>query len=223
MTFSKLIGEVRSLLFIALIIFSFKSIFICNYTVPTGSMKPTIEPGDKLIANRIAYDLRIPFSKYSLFRYDNPKRGEVIVFECPYDPSINFVKRVIGLPGDLIEVENGFIRINGKSLTLSIQEEKKLSEILINGGFYKETLENKTYTIRRVPNFSSQKRISVSVPEDQYFTMGDNRDESIDSREWGFAPRRNILGRASFVYFSLDWASWTSLPKIIWERIGIKF
>jgi signal peptidase I len=186
-------------------------------------MKPTIEPGDKLIANKIAYDLRIPFSKYSLFRYDNPKRGEVIVFECPYDPSINFVKRVIGLPGDLIEVENGFIRINGKSLTLSIQEEEKLSEILINGGFYKETLENKTYTIRRVPNFSSQKRISVSVPEDQYFTMGDNRDESIDSREWGFAPRRNILGRASFVYFSLDWASWTSLPKIIWERIGIKF
>lgn len=217
---NKVFKEIWSLALIALAVFAFKSCFFCNYTVPTGSMKPVVEPWDKVFVNKMAYDIRVPFSKMRLFEHAQPQRGDVIVFECPYDSSITFLKRLIGLPGDRIDVEDGFIAINGKALELTLKERESLDQILSEGGFYQETLNGKTYSIRRVSDGFPLPRVSVTVPEGHYFAMGDNRDESDDSRRWGFVPRENIWGTAKFVYFSLEWMGFTSLPVINWSRIG---
>lgn len=216
MNFKKIKSEVLSLAILVLVIGAFKSTFVMNYTVPTGSMKPTIEPGDKLIVNKMAYDFRVPFTKIRLFEYASPQRGDVIVFECPYDPSITFVKRLIGLPGDQLEVEDGFIKINGEALKISVQDHEELFKILYKGGVYTETLGDKTYTVRRVPVMGFAP-VKVRVPEGNFFAMGDNRDESDDSRRWGFVPKENIWGKAKFIYFSFEW------PKFRWERIGNSF
>lgn len=214
MNFKKIKAELMSLLGLILLICAFKSSFAANYTVISGSMKPTIELGDKLFVNKMAYDIRIPFTKISLFEHSTPERGDVIVFECPYDPSMTFVKRLIGLPGDLIEVENGLIAINGKPLKISVQNQEALSNLLTTGGFYTESLGGKTYTVRRVPTEVGFQPVNVRVPAGHYFAMGDNRDESGDSRSWGFFPKENLWGKAKFIYFSFDW------PKFHWERIG---
>jgi signal peptidase I len=217
MNFKKIKSEIISLLGLVLLICAFKSTCIMNYTVPTGSMKPTIEPGDKLIVNKMAYDIRVPFTKLRLFEYGTPQRGEVIVFECPYDASITFVKRLIGLPGDLIEVENGFINVNGEALKISLQDEKTLIDVLSEGGVYTESLGGRTYTVRRVPSMQ-RAPLKVRVPEGHYFAMGDNRDESADSRSWGFVPKENIWGKAKFIYFSFEWPT-----HFRWERVGTQF
>lgn len=214
MNFKKIRSEIFSLAILILLVCAFKSTFFANYTVPTGSMKPTIEPGDKLFVNKMAYDIRIPFTKIRLFEYAKPERGDVIVFECPYDPSITFVKRLIGLPGDIIAVENGFITINGKPLHTSLKDQKSIIEEIYSERFYTEELEKKSYSVRRVSDRTQIPPIKVRVPEGHYFAMGDNRDESADSRIWGFVPQENLWGKAKFIYFSFEW------PEFHWERIG---
>ena len=214
MNFKKIKSEFFSLLLMILVICAFKSTFAANYSVPTGSMKPTLEPGDKLLVNKMAYDLRIPFTKLRLLEFSAPQRGDIIVFECPYDASITFVKRLIGLPGDQVEVDNGFITINGKPLQISISEEASLIDVLTTGGTYSETLEEKTYTVRRVAGRNGIPSVKIRVPDGHYFAMGDNRDESGDSRSWGFVPKENIWGKAKYIYFSFLW------PKFSWDRIG---
>ena len=181
-------------LFCILVISCLRSSFADWNYVPTGSMKPTIEPGDKLFVNKMAYDLRVPFTKTRLFEHSTPERGDVIVFECPYDPATTFVKRLIGLPGDLIEVEHGFIKINGEPLNISVDDQETLIKVLSVGGFYTESLGEKTYTVRRVPTRNEIPPVRVRLPEGQFFAMGDNRDESGDSRSWGFVPKENIWG-----------------------------
>lgn len=215
--FKKIKSEALSLGLLILLVCAFKSTFVMNYTVPTGSMKPTIEPGDKLIVNKMAYSLRVPFTKMRFWELAEPQRGDVIVFECPYDASITFVKRLIGLPGDLIEVEDGLIKLNGEALKISVQDQSELLNILYNGGIYSETLGEIKYSVRRVPVMMSFPPVKVRIPDGKYFAMGDNRDESDDSRRWGFVPKENIYGKAKFIYFSFEW------PKIRWERFGNTF
>lgn len=218
MNMKKIKSELKSLVVIMFFVFAFKSSFICNYTVPTGSMIPTIAVGDKLVVNKMAYDLRVPFTKIKLFEYSKPARGEVIVFECPYDPSMTFVKRLIGIPGDVIEVNRGFIKINGEPLELSVKDQQELEKVFVEGGVYQEKLDGKEYTVRRLPaSLDHSPNVKVTVPEGKYFAVGDNRGESDDSRRWGFVPRENIWGKAKFVYFSFDW------PKVNWHRIGQVF
>lgn len=215
MDYKKIRSEVLSLSIMIMVICAFKSTFVANYTVPTGSMKPTIEPGDKLFVNQMAYDLRIPFTRIRLFELSLPQRGDVIVFDAPHEP-MTFVKRLIGLPGDLIEVGYGFIKVNGEALNISVSGEGQLREILSKGGLYQETLDDKTYFVRRVPSSSHVPPVKVRVPEGHYFAMGDNRDESDDSRRWGFVPKENLLGKARLIYFSFDWPT----RSFHWERIG---
>lgn len=214
----KIVSEIVSMAFLVLVIFAFKSSFVANYTVPTPSMRPTIEPGDKLIVNKMAFDLRVPFTKIRLMEFDKPQRGDVIVFDPPHDGSVPFIKRLIGLPGDLIEVEDGFITLNGEPLKMSITP-GEIDRLVTDGGTYTETLGEKTYTVRRIPKGNRIPSLRVRVPDDHYFAMGDNRDESADSRVWGFVPKENIWGRAKFVYFAFDWSTFT----VFWNRIGNTF
>ena len=223
MSYKKIKSEALSLFTMIMLICAFKSVFAANYTVPTGSMKPTIEPGDKLFVNKMAYDIRVPFTKIRLFEHSTPERGDVIVFEPPHDPSMTFVKRLIGLPGDLIEVEHGLIRVNGKPLNISISDERKLIETLSNGGFYEETLGKKTYSVRRVASYGHMPAVKVQVPKDHYFAMGDNRDNSQDSRVWGFVPKENLVGKAVFIWMSFTFSEDEDSLLPSWVPTGVRF
>ncbi len=179
---------------------AFRSTFASQYNVPTGSMIPTIQIGDHIFANKMAYDLRIPFTTRSLIRISEPKRGEVIVFANPRDPSgIPLVKRLIGLPGDRLEIIDGWIWINGKALPIKEGEKPLLFE---------ETMGSIAHQVQRIPSQMRPEHLGFVVPEGHYFFMGDNRDNSADSRVWGFVPRNLLLGQAKWILYTLNWESW---------------
>jgi len=219
---NRFVREVLNIGLILLVVLAFKSIFIANYTVPTGSMEPSILPGDKLLVNKMAYTLRVPFTDIVLYEFSRPERGDVIVFDYPRDPDLNFVKRLIGLPGDRVEVEDGFITINDKSLTTSLNDEDERWETLINGGVYEEEYGKYSYPVQRIRRPFRDEEISLTVPKGHYFVMGDNRDNSSDSRVWGFVPEKNVKGKAKMIYFSMDWKEWLETPTFRTERIGRK-
>jgi signal peptidase I len=216
---NKWLEEIKSFAIIIAVISVIKSIFIANYTVPTGSMEPIILPGDKLIVNKIAYKLRVPFTEICLWDIAKPEREDVIVFTAPPSPDLTYVKRLIGLPGDRIRVRDGFVRVNDKDYEVSLSQEE-LEHILMNGGTYTETGFLRSYTVQRVPHSYSFSTQEWTVPEGHYFAMGDNRDRSADSREWGFVPEKYLLGKAKMIYFSLDWPDYGSVPVMRTERIG---
>ncbi len=218
----KWIKEGIHIALIVLGVFAFKSIFIANYTVPTGSMAHNIEPGDRLIVNKMAYDLRVPFTNIQIKHFGDPQRADIVVFDYPLDPSINYVKRLIGLPGDKIEVTDGFITVNDIRFQTSISDPYETMRLVTEGGQYQETAFGKTYTVQRLPHTSVTLTQKWTVPEGHYFFMGDNRDNSADSRMWGFVPRENIKGKALWVYLSLDSQTEGFLPKLRTDRFGKK-
>ena len=206
LTTNKVIKEITSLGCLFILIFAIKSSFFGNFTVPTPSMRHTIEVGDKLVANMICYNLRVPFTKKIIFSFYKPERGEVIVFDNPKNESISFVKRLIGVPGDIIEVTDGFITVNGKALKTNLTDEAR-ENLDLTGGVYQETNHRGvSYQVRRLPRYQRRPHMlgyqKFVLGENEYFAMGDNRDESSDSREWGFVPFANIRGRAMFIYYS---------------------
>lgn len=208
------VREGFSLGFIVLAVFAFKSSIIANYTVPTPSMVPNIQVGEKLIVNKMAYNLRVPFTDIVLFEIAKPERSDVVVFDNPRDRSISFVKRLIGLPGDVVTVTDGLITVNGQKYGTSLDSEEELFDIILRGGQYTEIAPTKSYTVQRGRHFELGDVQTYTVPEGQYFFMGDNREASSDSRSWGFVPYSHIKGKAKFIYLSLDWPEGVWIPKI---------
>jgi signal peptidase I len=177
------------------------------YVVPTGSMEPTILPGDHLWVNHAAYDLKIPFSSESLVRISEPKRGEVIVFRDPKRPEINLVKRLVGLPGDHIKIRDGWIEINGKWI-----EHKTLEAMHSRRGRAYARIENESLGERAHQVQRLRESLDLTdgdqeflVPAHSYFFMGDNRDNSHDSRHWGFVDRSQLLGSVSKILYRFTW------------------
>ncbi len=197
-----------------------KSSFIEPYRIPTGSMLPTLMIGDLIFVNKMSYGFKIPFSditygdmnhdpKY-LFGQSNPKRGDVIVFKFPRDPSINYIKRVIAIPGDTVEIVEKVLYING----LEVSREHVNSRNFMNDmdeqykdydlRFFRERLAlRKHYIQLDNDNYFKVNSKKITIPDDQFFVMGDNRDYSYDSRFWGLVPRKNIKGRAFLIWFSI--------------------
>jgi signal peptidase I len=178
-----------------------------NY-VPTGSMKPTIMEGDRIFVNRVAYDLKIPFTTWHLAEWADPKRGEIIVLISPGDGKL-LVKRLIGEPGDRIELVDNELLVNGEPATYASLDAKFSDEISPEERpahrFAAETLGDRTHPVMITPDrYSLSSFGPVIVPSGQYFVMGDNRDNSLDSRWIGFVKRRLILGRATAVAMSVD-------------------
>jgi signal peptidase I len=176
--------------------------------VPTGSMQPTIMIGDRVFVNKLAYDFKIPFTTYHLAEWSNPKRGEIVVFYSPEDGT-RLIKRVIGTPGDTIAIRNNKLFINDQFLEYSPLPPKNISDLdkdLQNGNvFFNENLKEKQHFVmfsKSRPSISSFG--PVTVPEEQYFMMGDNRDNSADSRFFGFVDRKLIVGKATTVVISKD-------------------
>lgn len=190
----------RQLVVFIVLMSVFRSAVADWYTVPTGSMQPTIKEGDRIVVNKMAYDLRVPFSQTSIVRTGEPERGEIVVFES--DAAQNrLIKRVIGLPGDEVSLKNEVLFINGEKLNYDVttQDNNQLfANEIINGFSHKIRIEKNGN--EQFSNFST-----VKVPADHYLVMGDNRRNSADSRAYGFVPRSELKGKATNVAFSLDY------------------
>jgi len=186
---------------IAILIALFLRAFILQaFDIPSGSMEPTLLPGDYILVNKFIYGIRIPFTSIRLFTYKTPQRGDIIVFIFPMDRSKDFIKRVIGLPGEKVQIVDGKILINDKPIPdpWGSFEQKEPAAI-----------------IRTMENFGP-----VVAPKDSLFVMGDNRNNSDDSRFWGFLPFDNLLGKAFIIYFSWNGKAEPLPDKVRWSRIG---
>lgn len=172
-------------------------------TVPTGSMKPTIIEGDRILVNKLAYDLRIPFTHISLHQFANPKRGDIIVFDSAVFGK-RMVKRVIGLPGDTVEMRDNVLVINGQALGYQVvmhnNDKKKWLEDLYGVQHFIQTQGHSSDQYSSFPK--------LRVPDEHYLVLGDNRDNSADSRVFGFVPRNEIVGRTKKVIMSLDYGNY---------------
>ena len=175
-------------LLLALVIRTFA---VQAYRIPSGSMLETLQIGDQLLVNRLAYGFFVPFKDEPLITWSTPQRGDVIVFEYPLDPETDFIKRVIGVPGDKIAMENKVLYVNGVKM-------------------------DEPYVQHIDPAIKPQRDNfgPIEVPPGKYFVMGDNRDDSKDSRFWGFVGFNAIQGKAMIIYWS--WEKWD----VKWDRIG---
>ncbi|MBK8202172.1 MAG: signal peptidase I [Bdellovibrionales bacterium] len=191
-----------------------------QYHVPSGSMEPTIAIGDRIFVNKLTYQVKVPFTNLVLFRLGEPLRGDIVVFEKPGDHTV-MVKRLIGLPGDFLEIEEGFIRVNGETFFLPGEDPPEQLKSAHKNGLgmkYHELMSTHEHTVQRLPYREQYDAIKFRVPDDHFFFMGDNRDNSNDSRAWGTVPRDLLKGRASRVLYSMIFDGF--VPKFKFERTG---
>ncbi len=196
----KLWREYRGFTLFVILMVIFRSALADWNTVPTGSMKPTILEGDRILVNKLAYDLRVPLTHVSIFSIADPKRGDIVVFDSKAADT-RLVKRVIGLPGDIVEMHDNRLRINGVEARYSNVEHT--ADLI----FAVESYAGMTHRIELAPTgvsyFSSFG--PVKVPQGHYLVLGDNRDNSADSRVRGFIPREEIVGDARTVVLSINY------------------
>jgi len=194
----KLLKENRGFIIFILLMSVFRSAVADYNSVPTGSMLPTIVPGDQITIDKLAYDIKVPFINHSLMRLNEPKRGEIVVFESK-SAGMRMVKRVIGLPGDRVAMVKNQVLINGEALTYQLTD----SEV----NRFIEQLPSHPHDIQLTDKNGTpyDSFNEVVVPQDQYLVLGDNRQNSADSRAHGFIPRDEIIGRAQRVLVSFDY------------------
>jgi signal peptidase I len=195
------------------------------YVIPSASMLPSLLIHDHIFVNKAVYGVRLPFSEKWLTRFKSPERGEVIVFKYPKDPNVFFIKRIIGTPGDKVLYENGKLYINDKLVDSEPQERGGDWDAVSDVDFRREDIQNPVYQTDNKTNYEAflekldnhphdillrkddgagRSEGPWIVPKGMLFMMGDNRDNSHDSRRWGFLPEENILGRAMFVWLSCE-------------------
>jgi signal peptidase I len=211
--------EIRPLLILALVLFSVRSSLADWNDVPSGSMQPTILVGDRVLVNKLAYDLKVPFTTWHLAEWSNPQRGDIVVFFSPKDGT-RMVKRVIGLPGDTVELRNNQLVLNGKSVDYTTLEpripEQLSSSERAQSKFSTEQLPAHSHAVMVINGVPAMRSFGpVHVSNGHYFLMGDNRDNSFDSRYFGTVDRSQIVGRATRVVLSLDKSDYW-LPR--WSR-----
>lgn len=197
---------------------SFKSAVADWNDVPTGSMKPTILEGDRIFVNKLAYDLKIPYTTIHLARWSDPVRGDIVVFYSPENGK-RLVKRVVGLPGDIIAMHDNQLFINGRPLEYQPFSKHDMADIGIGKWsryhFLSEDLAGHEHSVMIFKGRTSVDTFEpVVIPEGKYFMMGDNRDHSADSRSFGFVDRRSIVGRATTIVLSRE----ESFLNPRWER-----
>ena len=200
--------EIRPLLVLAFVMFSIRSSLADWNDVPTGSMKPTILEGDRVFVNKLAYDVKVPFTTWHLAEWSNPQRGDIVVFFSPKDGQ-RLVKRVIGLPGDTVELRNEQLVINGQPVEYASADPEMAAQLSgierERGIFATEELPKSPHAVMAINGVSAMRTFApVQVPAGHYFMMGDNRDNSFDSRYFGTVARGQIVGRATSVVLSLN-------------------
>ena len=210
--------EILPVIYLVVGLLSLRWTVVEPYVVPTGSMEPTLKTGDRLYALKSAYEIRFPFTDITLLKVADVKRGDVILFKAPRDPGITYVKRAIGLPGDRIEFRSGVLWVNGSEMAKVPAKDNEIMSDIPRHSEKTLFLENLTgvqhYVI--LDNYIPQARDmeEIVVPPDHLFAIGDNRDNSHDSRAWGFVPMKNLKGKGMFIWFS----SRDYIPR--YERVG---
>lgn len=217
-----IIEYARSFFPILLIVFLLRSFLYEPFRIPSGSLEPTLLMGDFILVNKYDYGMRVPVIHKRIMGEGKPERGDIVVFRWPPNPSVNFIKRVIGLPGDKISYINKELFVNGQKVPQELIEQ---SIALDEKGTEwqaitkQEDLLGIKHKIYVDPKESRRDYQDIVVPDNMYFVMGDNRDHSADSRFWGFVPDNHIVGKAVLVWMSWDgaqnWSQW-----IRWKRIG---
>ncbi len=206
-----------------LLIWCVRSFVVQPYRVPTGSLEPTVLPGDFLLVNQYAYGLRMPVFRHMLWPMAMPKRGDIAVFFPPNHPKIHYVKRVVGLPGDRITYAHKTLYINGKKMTQSVVGPSMTVDPGAPVLKKTEQLGSVSHAIYIAPQAGMRMRHTWVVPPHHYFMMGDNRDFSSDSRFFGFVPAQNLVGRAMFIWMSWNHTAWQDHDfkhLIRWQRLG---
>ncbi len=216
----------RSLFPVLLAVWVIRSFIIQPYHVPTGSLEPTVLPGDFIAVSQYAYGVRLPVIHTKIIPVGEPKRGDIALFHWPVNPGLTFVKRVIGVPGDRVSYINKILYVNGKEAK---QQFVKNTYDEFNDGLppravkeYTENLAGVKHQIYVQPVGGEIKNFSITVPAHEYFMMGDNRDNSDDSRMWGFVPEKDLIGKAWVIWMSWNPLvhSWNPFKHVRWHRIG---
>lgn len=195
-----------SLVIVLLIATSFRSAIADLNDIPSGSMKPTILIGDRILVNKLAYDLKVPYTTWHLIKWSDPERGDIVVFFSPQDGK-RLIKRVVGLPGDTIAMHQNQLFINGQFVKYEPLDKEIIDHIELDQQshhlFFKESLATKKHPVMFTPSSPSLHSFTpINIPEGKYFVLGDNRDNSGDSRFFGFVDRNLIVGRAIKVLIS---------------------
>ena len=217
----------RSFFPIFLVVLLLRAFIAEPFRIPSGSMMPTLLVGDFILVNKFTYGLRMPVTKTKFMEVNEPERGDVVVFRWPVNPKLDYIKRLVGLPGDHIKYKDTTLYINGKPMQMKPvgPYEPVGSGARALGSFEaKEDLQGVDHSVLinpLSPDFSPSCTFmgyqEIVVPEGHYLMMGDNRDDSNDGRCWGFVPEENLVGKAFLIWFSLDWKR----PGFIaWNRIG---
>lgn len=199
----------RSLFPVLLIVLLFRSFLFEPFKIPSGSMIPTLLIGDFIVVNKFAYGLRLPVLNTKFVSIGDPQRGDVVVFRYPVDPAVNFIKRLVGLPGDTINYRDKKLFINGELVPAESQGYYRTDDIKCatpapDAVRVTEALGDVSHDIL-LHGGSGSRDGQWIVPEGHYFVMGDNRDRSNDSREWGFIPQENFMGKAVGIWLNFDY------------------
>ena len=201
-------------------VFLFRSFIYEPFKIPSSSMVPTLQIGDLILVNKFTFGIRLPIINKKIIQINNPKRGDVMVFKFPKDMSLDYIKRVVGEPGDKIVYKNKRLTVNGKALSYEKMPDYLDEERLSYYSHYRENLTGVNHGILNddhIPSYVPSpdafpqhelctynlEGFACTVPPGHYFMMGDNRDNSLDSRYWGFVPDKNIVGKAFFVWMNL--------------------
>jgi signal peptidase I len=197
-----------------------RSFLVEPFRIPSGSMMPTLLVGDFILVNKFAYGIRLPVLDTKVVEIDEPARGDVVVFRYPKDPSVDYIKRVVGLPGDKIGYYNKVLYVNGEpagQVPAGVYVGKGSGVSMSGASERREQLGEMQHDILVMPRTPGLEGQYV-VGEDEYFMMGDNRDNSNDSRYWGTVPEANLVGKAFRIWMNWDGAN----GGVDWDRIGMK-
>jgi len=215
-----LVEYARSFFPVILIVLVLRSFLFEPFRIPSSSMRPTLVVGDFILVNKFTYGLRLPVIDTKILDVNDPQRGDIMVFRYPENPSIDYIKRVIGIPGDRIEYRNRRLFVNGKAAEMT----KQGSHLWMNNQChtidslrFREQTADTNHEILIIPRRPSRAEGEWVVPEGHYFMLGDNRDNSRDGRYWGFVPEENIVGQAVAVWMSWDFSCGDGIN---WGRIG---
>lgn len=206
---------------VILFVFALRSFLVEPFRIPSGSMLPTLQSGDLILVNKFQYGVRLPVIDRKIIDLGSPSRGDVIVFRYPVDPTVDYIKRVVGLPGDVVQYQDKVLTINGQQVVQTRDGDyfepdrsayvgryiedlgSSEHEILLNKQASQSFMAISNYPYRENCDYLGN-GVRCTVPAGNYFMMGDNRDNSLDSRYWGFVPEKNIVGRAFFIWMNFS-------------------
>ncbi|HEY7905728.1 MAG TPA: signal peptidase I [Wenzhouxiangella sp.] len=210
-----------SLFPVLFIVVTVRSFVFEPFKIPSGSMMPTLLIGDFIVVNKFSYGLRLPVGNAKILETGEPQRGDVMVFRYPKDPNVNYIKRVVGLPGDEVTYRNKLVFINGEPMTqeqlgMWIGEGRNRNPPGRRPQLFGENLDGVEHQIVIYPDSPARQTQTWTVPEGHYFVLGDNRDQSLDSRAWDFVPEDHLVGKATRIWMHWD----CSIGCVGWDRIG---